>query len=83
MFIDHFPSIRFNCNCTNRLTVFKHYTPVCNNNVMRKPYSISPMVSPKASSSLPLNLLFCDVCGEINIKQDDFESYLVYWVVVS
>ena len=59
------------------LTVSQSSNIICKNSLMRKPYSISSMVSPKASSppslytvyflySCTLILFFGNVCGEIN-----------------
>ena len=55
MFIDPFPSIRFMIVSTVIVSTvsFKNiYLYVVNSTTMRRPYSTSPTVSPKASSPL-------------------------------
>ena len=72
--IDRFPSIRFMTISTVIVSIVSQsLNLLCNSTATRKPYSISPTVSPKARHPhhflcnlfLPLVFCFCNVCGEI------------------
>ena len=80
MFIDNFPSIHFMIFYTVIVSTVSqssniYLVHVCNSTAMRKPHSISPVVSPKLPHFYDIffflsYFVFFVTCGEINNKNN-------------